>query len=525
MATPVLFIHGLWLHASSWDPWAQLFREAGYEPHVPGWPGDGETVQASRANPDAIADHGIDDVVTHFAGIIEKLPTAPILIGHSFGGMIAQKLLGQDRALAAIAIDAAQIKGVLPVPLSALRATLPVFKNPANRHRAVSLTAEQFRYAFANAVSEEESDQLFERWTIPAPGRPLFEAATANFNPHSPAEGRDRQPDPRAPSADRQRKGPHRSRSRNPRDPQAVSPFRSRHRHHHLPGPIALADHRLRLARGGGHLPDLAQGTIAVNLGLTGRTAVVTGASKGIGLAVVQALVQEGARVTAGARHGSPELSELADRNEVAIVLEDLTTAAGCQTLVAESVTRFGGIDLLVNNVGGVHPRTKGFLDVTDADWQAAMEVNLFSAIRATRAAVPHLLRRAPSAIVTICSVNASLPDPGVIDYSAAKAALRNFCKSLSKELGPSGVRVNTVSPGPVETALWLGSGGVAETLAQAQGIDPTTVKAAAVAGTPTGRFTRPAEVAQLVLLLASETAGNITGTDVLIDGGLVTSL
>ncbi|GIF65322.1 alpha/beta hydrolase [Asanoa ishikariensis] len=188
MATPVLFIHGLWLHASSWDPWVQVFRDAGYEPHVPGWPGDGDTVEASRANPDAIADHGIDDVVTHFAGIIEQLPSAPILIGHSFGGMIAQKLLGQDRALAAIAIDAAQIKGVLPLPLSALRATLPVFKNPANRHRAVSLTAEQFRYAFANAVSEEESDELFQRWTIPAPGRPLFEAAAANFNPHSPAE-------------------------------------------------------------------------------------------------------------------------------------------------------------------------------------------------------------------------------------------------------------------------------------------------------------------------------------------------
>jgi pimeloyl-ACP methyl ester carboxylesterase len=188
VATPVLFIHGLWLHASSWDPWVHLFREAGYEPQAPGWPGDGDTVEASRANPDAIADHGIDDVVAHFAGIIEQLPSAPILIGHSFGGMIAQKLLGQDRAVAAIAIDAAQIKGVLPVPLSALRATLPVFKNPANLHRAVSLTAEQFRFAFANAVSPEESDELHAQWTIPAPGRPLFEAATANFNPHSPAK-------------------------------------------------------------------------------------------------------------------------------------------------------------------------------------------------------------------------------------------------------------------------------------------------------------------------------------------------
>src|SRR3954447_19567643 len=188
MATPVLFIHGLWLHASSWDPWTAPFRAAGYEPQAPGWPGDGDTVQASRDNAEAIGDHGIDDVVAHFAAIIEQLPEAPILIGHSFGGMIAQKLLGQDLARAAIAIDAAQIRGVLPVPLSALRATLPVFKNPAHKHRAVSLTAEQFRFAFGNTVSEEESDQLFERWTIPAPGRPLFEAAAANFNPHSPAK-------------------------------------------------------------------------------------------------------------------------------------------------------------------------------------------------------------------------------------------------------------------------------------------------------------------------------------------------
>lgn len=188
MTTPVLFIHGLWLHGSSWEPWLRRFRDEGYEPYAPGWPGDGQTVASSRQNPEAIGDHGIDDVVAHFAALIDELPEPPILIGHSFGGMMAQKLLGQDRARAAIAIDAAQIKGVLPVPLSALRATLPVFKNPANKHRAVSLTAEQFRFAFGNAVSEEESDELFERWTIPAPGKPLFEAATANFNPHSPAK-------------------------------------------------------------------------------------------------------------------------------------------------------------------------------------------------------------------------------------------------------------------------------------------------------------------------------------------------
>ena len=187
MGTPVLFIHGLWLHASSWEPWIEMFREAGYDPQAPGWPGDRDTVAESRRDPDAIADHGIDDVVDHIARIVDTLPAAPILIGHSFGGLIAQKLLGQDRARAAIAIDAAQIKGVLPVPLSALRATLPVFRNPANRHRSVSLTAEQFRFAFTNAVSQEESDRLYDRWTIPAPGRPLFEAASSNFDPHSPA--------------------------------------------------------------------------------------------------------------------------------------------------------------------------------------------------------------------------------------------------------------------------------------------------------------------------------------------------
>lgn len=188
MATPVLFIHGLWLHASSWEAWLARFRDEGYDAQAPGWPGDGPTVEASRQDPDAIGDHGIDDVVAHFAELIDTLPEKPILVGHSFGGMIAQKLLGQDRARAAVAIDAAQIKGVLPVPLSALRATLPVFKNPANRHRAVSLDAQQFRFAFGNAVSPDESDQLFERWTIPAPGRPLFEAAAANFDPHSPAK-------------------------------------------------------------------------------------------------------------------------------------------------------------------------------------------------------------------------------------------------------------------------------------------------------------------------------------------------
>jgi pimeloyl-ACP methyl ester carboxylesterase len=193
--TTVVFIHGLWLHATSWAPWLELFRQAGYEPVAPGWPGIPDTVEEARANPASIADHGIEDVTRHYAGIIDALPARPVLIGHSFGGMIAEKLLGEDYAVGAVAIDAAQIKGVLPLPLSALRSTLPVFKNPANIHKAVSLTAEQFRYSFGNALSDTESAELYQRWNIPAPGRPLFEAAAANFSLHSPAKVQTRNQD------------------------------------------------------------------------------------------------------------------------------------------------------------------------------------------------------------------------------------------------------------------------------------------------------------------------------------------
>jgi pimeloyl-ACP methyl ester carboxylesterase len=186
--TPAVFIHGLWLHATSWGSWVELFREAGYEPVAPGWPGDPDTVEEARANPDALADHGIDEVTGHYAKIIDQLPGQPVLVGHSFGGMIAEKLLGEGYGAGAVAIDAAQIKGVLPLPLSSLHASLPVFKNPANKHKAVSLTADQFRYSFGNAISEDESNELYERWAIPAPGRPLFEAAAANVELHSPAK-------------------------------------------------------------------------------------------------------------------------------------------------------------------------------------------------------------------------------------------------------------------------------------------------------------------------------------------------
>jgi pimeloyl-ACP methyl ester carboxylesterase len=168
-------------------PWQELFAEAGYEPSAPGWPGEPDTVEAARANPDSVANHGIEDITSHYAKIIDELPARPILIGHSFGGLFAEKLLGMHYAAAAIGIDAAQVKGVLRVPLSSLRGTLPVFRNPANAHRAVSLTAKEFRYSFGNALSEEESNDLYQRWAIPSPAKPLFEAATANFRLHSPS--------------------------------------------------------------------------------------------------------------------------------------------------------------------------------------------------------------------------------------------------------------------------------------------------------------------------------------------------
>ena len=185
--TPVVFIHGLWLHATSWGPWIDLFKQAGYEPTAPGWPHEPRTVAAAREDPDAVAGIGIDEATEHFASVIGQLDAPPVLVGHSFGGLLAEKLLGEGLAAAAVAIDPAQIKGVLPLPLAQLRAGFPALGNPANRGRAVSLTAKEFRFGFGNALTEEESDELFGAWTIPSPARPLFQAAAANFSLHSPA--------------------------------------------------------------------------------------------------------------------------------------------------------------------------------------------------------------------------------------------------------------------------------------------------------------------------------------------------
>ena len=185
---PVVFIHGLWLHATSWGPWVEFFGAAGYAPLAPGWPGDADTVEGTRSQPDRVAGKGLDDVAEHYARIIADLDAPPIVIGHSFGGLIAQRLLGQDLAAAAVAIDPAPIKGVLYLPASALRVSSVALRKPANRNLAVALTPEQFRYGFGNAIPGPESAELFDRWTIPSPGKPLFEAALANFMPSSPAK-------------------------------------------------------------------------------------------------------------------------------------------------------------------------------------------------------------------------------------------------------------------------------------------------------------------------------------------------
>jgi NAD(P)-dependent dehydrogenase (short-subunit alcohol dehydrogenase family) len=262
-----------------------------------------------------------------------------------------------------------------------------------------------------------------------------------------------------------------------------------------------------------------------MDLHLSGKTAVVTGASKGIGLAISRALAAEGVNVVAGARQPTADLSDLATRAAVRPIAVDLTTPDGPARLIDAAISALGGLDVLVNNVGAVRPRTGGFLTVTDEEWMSTLTVNLLAAVRTTRAALPYLLDRGAGAIITITSVNATLPDPMVIDYSAAKAALANFSKALSKEVGPRGIRVNTISPGPVSTSLWLGNNGVAATVARARGGDPQSVAKHAAADSVTGRFTEPHEVADLVLLLASDRSANITGTDVAIDGGLVTTL
>ncbi|MBW8806189.1 MAG: SDR family oxidoreductase [Catenulisporales bacterium] len=264
-----------------------------------------------------------------------------------------------------------------------------------------------------------------------------------------------------------------------------------------------------------------------MDLDLNGRVALVTGGSKGIGLAVVRTLIAEGAFVVAASRSTSPELEAL-DTANLLHVTGDLMDPAVPGRLVSRAVEAFGGLDILVNNAGGPPPGVvlpRGpFLDGTDVDWHAIFEFNLFAAIRLIRAALPHLVARGGS-VVNVSSVLARQPTTNNYEYAAAKAALSHAGKGLAEEFGPQGVRVNTVSPGVVRTNWWTDSGGVADMFAGAMGVDRDTLLDKALPEMlrlSTGRFVEPQEIADAVVLLASPRSGSTNGSDFVIDGGLL---
>jgi NAD(P)-dependent dehydrogenase (short-subunit alcohol dehydrogenase family) len=259
-----------------------------------------------------------------------------------------------------------------------------------------------------------------------------------------------------------------------------------------------------------------------VDLDLAGKVAVVTGAGKGIGLAVTRTLAGEGAHVVAG----SLSTESLEGLKGVSPVALDLSAPDGPARLIRHAIEEHGQIDVLVNNVGAVRMRTEGFLGTSDEEFAWAMQMNFFIALRSSRAALTSMVGRGSGVIVNVASVNAFFqPDAATIDYGAAKAALVNLTKTLAQEFGPRGIRVNAVSPGPVATDLWLGEHGVAETVAKATGVDADTARKTIIAGIggfATGRFTTPEEVAALITFLASGQAANITGINYIIDGGLI---
>jgi non-heme chloroperoxidase len=193
--TPVVFVHGLWLLPSSWDRWATVFDEAGYTALTPGWPDDPQTVEEANAHPDVFAHKTIKQVADHFEDVIRRLERKPAIIGHSFGGLLTQIIAGRGLSAASVAIDPAPFRGVLPLPISALKSSAPVLGNPANRNRAIPLTYEQFRYSFANAVGEDEAKQLYEAYSVPGSGEPIFQAAAANLNPWTEAKVDTENPD------------------------------------------------------------------------------------------------------------------------------------------------------------------------------------------------------------------------------------------------------------------------------------------------------------------------------------------
>jgi NAD(P)-dependent dehydrogenase (short-subunit alcohol dehydrogenase family) len=266
-----------------------------------------------------------------------------------------------------------------------------------------------------------------------------------------------------------------------------------------------------------------------MDLELSDRVAVVTGASKGIGLAVTQTLVEEGARVVAVSRNRTPELDEF-DGDLVHVAVDLMAPEAPAQA-INRAVTEFGGLDILVNNAGGPPPGVSlprfGFLGLTDEDWRAMIEFNLLSAVRACREAMPLLVERGDGAIVNVSSVHGRQPSAVNVDYGAAKAAMMNLTKALSEEFGPRGVRVNGVCPGPVMTPWWTDAGGAADILAATTGSERESVMttvAPEMMQLTTGRLATPQEVADVIVLLVSPRSGSTTGAEFVVDSGMVKS-
>jgi pimeloyl-ACP methyl ester carboxylesterase len=192
---PVVFVHGLWLLPSSWDRWVAVFKKAGYVPLTPGWPDDPDTVAEAKEHPEVFAHKSVGQIADHFDEVIRGLKKKPAVIGHSFGGLLTQILAGRGLASASVAFDSAPFRGILPLPISSLKSAKPVLENPANRNRAVPLTFDQFHYAFANTVSEDEAKQLYNEFSVPGSGVPLFQAASANLNPWTEAKVDHKNPD------------------------------------------------------------------------------------------------------------------------------------------------------------------------------------------------------------------------------------------------------------------------------------------------------------------------------------------
>lgn len=264
-----------------------------------------------------------------------------------------------------------------------------------------------------------------------------------------------------------------------------------------------------------------------MDLHLQNKVAVVTGASKGIGLAIVTMLAQEGMRVIAASRGQSPELIDVASRFPVHPLAVDLSTTDGPATLIKYAVTQFGHVDILINNVGGTPMHAGGFLSISDADWYHTFDLNVMSMMRAARAVLPHMVERESGVILNISSVNASLPVAQIMNYCAMKAAVSNLSKGLAEEFGPKGIRINTVSPGAVLTPQWNSDGGHADNMGKAFGVDRETFlnELPKLNNMTIGRLIQPDEIAALVVFLASEHAAAMVGANTIIDGGTLKSI